>query len=165
MRLEYLQRVMARDLAAVREQIRKYEHESDLWVLPEGIPNSAGTLALHLAGNIQHFIGAQLGNTGYMRQRDAEFSLRDVPRNELESGIQAAIDVVNTTLGQLDPNDLDREFPLELAGNSMPTGLFLIHLATHLAYHLGQIDYHRRVVTGQPAAAGAQSLAALADGR
>jgi len=96
-----------------------------------------------------------------VRDRDAEFNSRSVPRVDLEQGIEHAIDTVNATLQQLNPNDLDREFPLELAGCRLTTGLFMTHLATHLAYHLGQIDYHRRVVTKQPKAAGAQSIPAL----
>ena len=161
MNAAYLHRVMVRDLAAVRKQLQAYERESDLWICPGGIPNSAGTLALHLAGNIQHFIGAQLGNTGFVRDREYEFSARDVPRAELEAGIQRAIDVIDATLPRLSAADLASEYPLELAGTHLATGLFLSHLATHLAYHLGQMDYHRRVVTGQPAV-GAQSIPELA---
>jgi len=158
---EFLRRVIVRDLAALREQVVAYECEEDLWVCPDGIPNSAGTLLLHLVGNLQHFIGAQLGNTGYVRNRDAEFSARNVPRADLETGIQEAIETVNATFEQLEPRDLEQEFPLELVGCRLTTGLFMTHLATHLAYHLGQIDYHRRVVTKRSEAAGAQSIPAL----
>jgi uncharacterized damage-inducible protein DinB len=161
MNAEFLQRVIARDLTALREQVRAYEREEDLWVCPDGIPNSAGTLVLHLVGNMQHFIGAQLGNTGYVRDREAEFSARNVARADLETGIQQAVATVNATFEQLEPSDLEQEFPLELAGCRLTTGLFMTHLATHLAYHLGQIDYHRRVVTKRSEAAGAQSIPAL----
>jgi len=163
MNVEFVRRVIVRDLAALQKQVRAYAREEDLWVCPAGIPNSAGTLVLHLVGNMQHFIGAQLGNTGYVRDRDAEFNARNVPRAELEAGIQQAIDTVSATFEQLNPARLEEEFPLELAGCRLTTGLFIAHLATHLAYHLGQIDYHRRVVTKRSDAAGAQSIPALVD--
>jgi hypothetical protein len=90
--------------------------------------------------------------------------MRNVSRADLDEGIQQAIDSVNATLEQLQPADMDKEYPLELAGSRLETGLFLTHLATHLAYHLGQIDYHRRIVTKKSDAAGAQSIPALAVG-
>ncbi len=95
-----------------------------------------------------------------MRDREAEFSARNVARADLETGIQQAVATVNATFEQLEPSDLEQEFPLELAGCRLTTGLFMTHLATHLAYHLGQIDYHRRVVTKRSEAAGAQSIPA-----
>jgi len=161
---EYLRRVLVRDLAAVRLQLQGYENEKDIWILPDGIKNSAGTLALHLAGNIQYFIGAQLGDSSFVRDRDTEFTMRNVSRADLDEGIQQTIDSVNATFDQLQPADMDNEYPLELAGVRLQTGLFLTHLATHLAYHLGQMDYHRRVITKGSDAAGAQSIPALASG-
>src|SRR5439155_24275894 len=118
-------------------------------ILP-GLPNSAGTLALHLAGNLRHFVGGQLGATGYVRNRDAEFATRDLPRAELLALIDRAIEEVETTLSSLRDQNLARPFPLVVANCSMLTGDFLVHLASHLAYHLGQVDYHRRAVTGDP---------------
>ena len=163
MNVEFVRRVIVRDLAALQNQILAYEREEDLWVCPVGIPNSAGTLVLHLVGNMQHFVGAQLGNSGYVRDRDAEFGARNVPRADLQAGIQQAVDTVNATFERLEPAQLEEEFPLELTGCRLTTGLFITHLATHLAYHLGQIDCHRRVVTKRSDAAGAQSIPALVD--
>jgi hypothetical protein len=163
MNVEFVRRVIVRDLATLQNQLLAYQREEDLWVCPAGIPNSAGTLVMHLVGNMQHFIGAQLGNTGYIRDRDAEFTARNVPRADLEAGIQQAIDTVNATFERLEPAQLEEELPLELAGCRLTTSLFITHLATHLAYHLGQIDYHRRVVTKRSDAAGAQSIPALLD--
>jgi len=164
MTIEFLKRILVRDLAALREELRAYPDERALWVCPEGIVNSAGTLVLHLTGNVQHFIGAGFGKTGYVRDRAAEFADRNVPRAELEGRIGETIEAVGRGMERLGHGDMEAEYPLEVAGQRLPTGLFLTHLATHLAYHLGQVDYHRRVVTGQVNAVGAQSIVALLGG-
>jgi hypothetical protein len=161
MTIDALKRILLRDLDALRREIQAYAREDDLWTVPPGIQNSAGTLARHAAGNLQHFIGAQLGGTGYVRDRDAEFAGRTVPRSELEAGLAQTMRAVRTTLDTLAPERLAEPYPLEVGGVRLSTGMFLVHLATHLAYHLGQVDYHRRLVTGEGATVGAQSLPAL----
>jgi hypothetical protein len=156
-------RFIGRDLATVRDQLLAYPDTESIWALPAGLPNSSGTLALHLAGNLRWFIGAQLGGTNYVRDRDAEFALRGLPREELIRNIEAASDEVARTLAQLDDAALDKPFPLEVGGVRLPTGRFIGHLAVHLGYHLGQMDYHRRVVTGVNKSLGALAPSALAD--
>lgn len=163
MTIDHLRRVLRRDLETLRREIRAYGDEADLWTLPQGLPNSAGTLALHLVGNLQHYVGAQLGATGYVRDRDAEFSDRGIARAEIEARLDATIDAVGRTLEALGPDDLDRDFPEPIGGVPLTTGIFLLHLATHFAYHLGQIDYHRRVVSGDTSGVDAQSVRALAE--
>ena len=163
MRPADLSRLLARELATVRDELLAYPDERAIWTLPPGLPNSAGNLALHLAGNLRWFVGAQLGATGYVRDRDAEFARRNVPRAELIAQVEAAADEVTRTLASLDPATFDAPYPLEVGGLRLQTGRFLMHLEAHFAYHLGQLDYHRRVVTGIPAAVGAVSLAALAE--
>ena len=83
--------VLTRDLKALRRELEAYDDERGLWAMPKGVSNSAGTLAMHLAGNLRAFIGAQLGGTGYVRDRDAEFNRRDVPRSELLAQLGEAI--------------------------------------------------------------------------
>ena len=139
--------ILDRDLRALRREIEAYPDERGLWAQVPGVSNVAGTLALHLAGNLQYYIGAVLGGTGYVRDRPAEFARRDVPRSELLREIDAARTAVSRALG--DAVDVDGEFPEPIAGKRVRTGDYLIHLATHFAYHLGQLDYHRRMVTGQ----------------
>ena len=139
---------MLRELASLRAEIESYEDEKDLWAAPPGISNSAGTLALHLCGNLQHYVGAKLGSTGYIRDRAAEFSLRNVPRVEIFAQIDAAAAAVETTIPQVGEGTLDQTFPEEILGQTVSTRDFLVHLTSHLAYHLGQVDYHRRLVTG-----------------
>ena len=164
MSTESLEKILVRDLVTLREELRAYRDEHDLWVCPDGIANSTGTLVLHLTGNVMHYIGAVLGRTEYVRDRAAEFEDRNIPRVELEVRIGAAIEAVRRAMGTLDDGDMEAEYPLEVGGQRLSTEFLLTHLAAHLAYHLGQVDYHRRVVTGKKEGVGAQSIAALADG-
>jgi hypothetical protein len=138
--------IFERDLRALAREVESYPDERDLWAQVPGVPNVAGTLTLHLAGNLQYYIGALLGGSGYVRDRPAEFARRDVARSELLREIEAARIAVERTLRL--PIDVDGEFPEAVAGKRLRTGDYLVHLATHFAYHLGQLDYHRRIVTG-----------------
>lgn len=146
--VDELRRVLLSNLQDLRAEVRAYPNEALLWATPPGISNSAGTLALHLLGNLQHYFGATLGGTGYIRDRTAEFSDRDVPLSVIEHRIDATIRSVQQTLDGLDEAALEEDYPEEIAGARLPTRLFLTHLVSHTAYHLGQIDYHRRLVTG-----------------
>jgi hypothetical protein len=140
--------IYARELATLRMEVEAYPSESDLWRIVPGIANPGGNLALHLAGNLQHFIGAILGGSGYRRNRDAEFGDKSVPREGILQQVDEASRVVPKTIAGLGPEELDAEYPEPVAGVRLNTGDFLIHLAAHLNYHLGQLDYHRRIVTG-----------------
>ncbi len=153
--------VMVRDLDGFRSQVELYPDDAALWQVMAGCPNTGGTLALHAAGNLRHYIGARLGKTGYVRNREEEFSARDLPRAEVLSRIQAAQSEVGETLQNLDASSLDFAYPEKVGGRKFSTGLYLIHLSTHLAYHLGQIDYHRRAVTGDSTSAGTLSFRRL----
>ncbi len=147
--------LLLRDLTSFQQELEAYPDERLIWATPPGIANSAGTLSLHAAGNLQHFIGARLGNTGYVRDRPAEFGSRDIPRADLVAELGRAIDAVGATLASLDPAVLDTEHPDSFTnGKRVSVGVLLGHLATHLTYHLGQVDYHRRLVTGQGAIPG-----------
>jgi uncharacterized damage-inducible protein DinB len=160
----WLRRVARRDLQTLAAQLDAYPRDADVWRLMPGVVNSGGTLTLHLAGNVRHFIGAQLGGTGYVRDRDGEFYLRDLPRAKLREIVAAAQAEVDATLDTLTDDALERPYPLAIGGVTLSTGQFLIHLATHFGYHLGQLDYHRRIVSGGGAVVGMQSPAALAGG-
>lgn len=144
----YLSTIIARDLRALRREVEAYPDDASLWRTLPTIPNAAGTLVLHLSGNLQHFIGAQLARNGYVRDREAEFSRRNVPRSELLSHIDAALEAVIGTMAHVTDADLDTTFPTPIGNARVKTADMLIHLATHLAYHLGQIDYHRRAIAG-----------------
>jgi uncharacterized damage-inducible protein DinB len=136
-----------RNLNRLENEISQYKSEENLWKMEKEIPNSAGNLALHLCGNLQHFIGAILGNTGYVRQRDEEFSLKNVPRAELIQQIQTTRQVVSEALKNMDETTLGSDYPIEvMGGKTFSTAFFLIHLSGHLEYHLGQVNYHRRLL-------------------
>ena len=147
--------IVDRDLKAVRRELEAYPDEHLIWQTVPGLPNSGGTLALHLAGNVQHYIGAQLGHTGYVRDRPAEFARRDVPRAELVEELETARSVVGSVLARLRDEDLPKQFPEIVGGVRVDTDEYLVHLLVHFAYHLGQIDSHRRVVTGDATGVGA----------
>jgi uncharacterized damage-inducible protein DinB len=156
-----LETALLRELRAVRREIEAYPDDASPWRAVPGLPNTGGTLALHLAGNVQHFFGAVLGKDGYRRDRDAEFSRRDVSRKELLAGIDAAIASVGRALRDLEDDALASTYPEPIAKRNVSTGVFLVHLASHLAYHLGQIDYHRRAVTGDARGVDAVSVREL----
>jgi len=146
MLIETLKSLFNRDLNKLKEEIEAYQTESQLWIIDKNISNSAGNLCLHLIGNLNTYIGAELGKTGYIRDRPLEFSAKDVPKKELISKIDGTILVVNNTLDSLADANLETTYPQIVFEKEMTTGFFLVHLSTHLAYHLGQINYHRRLI-------------------
>lgn len=144
--IESLKSLYTRDLNKLRAEILSYNNEKIIWSVDKNISNSAGNLCLHLVGNLNHFIGTVLGNSGYVRNRDLEFSLKNIPRPELIEKIDRTLDIVTKTLDKLDEDDLKKEYPLVVFESKMSTEYFLIHLLSHLDYHLGQINYHRRLL-------------------
>lgn len=158
-----LRRILLRELDSFKQEINLFPDDGLLWVAPGGVTNSAGTLALHVAGNLRHFVGAVLGRTGYVRNRDAEFNTRGLDRTAVLRELDAAIADVGSTLGTLDPARMNQPYPLPVGGITVGTRRFLIHLATHLAWHLGQAGYLRRILTGQNVSTGAVPLPALAE--
>lgn len=137
-----------RDLARLKQEIESYRDEKNIWRTGKDISNSAGNLCLHLIGNLNTYIGKELGNTGYTRNRDLEFSQKNVPRSSLVEMITATMKVVDETLKAIKPETLTEEYPLLVYEHKLPTGAFLVYLATHLSYHLGQVNYHRRLLDG-----------------
>ena len=144
--IETLTQLFIRDLEKLQTEISSYKNEMNLWKISGEIKNSAGNLCLHICGNLQHFFGAVLGNTGYSRNRDAEFSRKNVPLKELVEEIELTTTIVEKTLKELKEEQLKEPFPINVFGYEMTTEYFLIHLVTHLNYHLGQINYHRRLL-------------------
>ncbi|MGM5470351.1 DUF1572 family protein [Flavobacteriaceae bacterium LMO-SS05] len=146
MMTDSLLHLFKRDLNKLIVEINLYTNASNLWIVDRGISNSAGNLCLHLVGNLKHFIGTNLGHTGYIRQRDLEFSLKYVPREDLVKQIEETIAVVEMTLKSLTSSDLQQEYVQRVFEKPTTTEYFLIHLSMHLSYHLGQINYHRRLL-------------------
>ncbi len=146
MMIEVIRTLFNRDLNKLKSEIEAYQDESRLWLSSGTISNSAGNLCLHLVGNLNTYLGAEVGKTGYIRDRPLEFSRKDVPRAKLILMVEATIGVVNHVLDQLTEADLQKEYPLLVFAEKTSTEYFLVHLTTHLAYHLGQINYHRRLL-------------------
>ena len=135
-----------RDLEKLKQELSQYEHENCIWETSGNISNSAGNLCLHLVGNLNTYIGAELGGTNYVRNRPLEFSQKNIPRAELIEMVEATSKLVLDTLQKLREDDLSKEYPKLVFDTKMTTGYFLMHLAVHLGYHLGQINYHRRML-------------------
>ncbi|MBF8963755.1 DinB family protein [Pontibacter sp. FD36] len=138
--------VLLRDLDKLAAEIRLFEQEENLWKTKGHTSNSAGNLCLHLVGNLNTYIGAILGGSGYVRDRDAEFSLRNIPKEKLLEQIEEVKRTVASTLERLSADDLQKPYPQQVLGYEMTVSYFLIHLYGHLNYHLGQINYLRRIL-------------------
>jgi uncharacterized damage-inducible protein DinB len=144
--IDILLQLFQRDLEKLKTEISSFKDEKKLWEISGDVKNSAGNLCLHLCGNLQHFIGAVLGNSGYIRNRDAEFSRKNVPIRELVAEIDLTIEILKKTFAGLKEDDLQKIYPINVFGYEMTTEYLLTNMATHLTYHLGQINYHRRLL-------------------
>lgn len=144
--IQSLKSIFRRDLEKLRLEIESYKDEKSIWHIERDIANSAGNLCMHLIGNLNTYIGAEFGKTGYVRNRPLEFSIRDVPRQVLIQKINDTAAVVEKSLEKITPEQLNEDYPQPVFDYKMTTGYFLIHLAAHLSYHLGQVNYHRRLL-------------------
>ena len=147
MSIETLRILFNRDLSRLINEMNQYTNEADIWKVDKKITNSAGNLCLHLIGNLNTYIGKELGNTGYVRNRELEFSSKGVSRQELCHRIADTINVINATLDKLDERALPLEYPVLVFEEKTSTEFLLTHLTTHLTYHLGQVNYHRRLLS------------------
>lgn len=143
---ESLIKIFDRDLQKLEDEINLFPSDDLLWKIGGDIKNSSGNLCLHICGNLQFFIGAILGATDYKRNRELEFSAKGLSKKDLVAEIQRTKKAVITTLAKLDLFLLEREYPMQVFNYSMTTTFFMIHLASHLSYHLGQVNYHRRLI-------------------
>ena|SRR5579871_1193446 len=141
-----LKKVIIKDLQKLHEEISLYRSEESLWKVEKEIANSAGNLCLHLVGNLNMFFGTVIGKTGYVRNREAEFASKNIPQKELIKMVDDTSSMIETVLSSVTDEQLAEEYPVLVLKEKTSTGFFLIHLASHLGYHLGQINYHRRLV-------------------
>lgn len=137
--------ILQRDLTKLYTEIEQYKSEDKLWITERSIANSAGNLCLHLVGNLKTYIGAELGGFAYVRNRDLEFSQKNVSKTELLAMIAETRIIVDETLRKLPATTLQEEYSMLVFAEKTSTEFFLVHLAAHLSYHLGQINYHRRL--------------------
>jgi uncharacterized damage-inducible protein DinB len=145
--ITHINKILERDLNKLEVEIKLYSSEESIWKIDGQIKNTAGNLCLHLCGNLQHYIGAVLGKTGYLRNRDHEFTAKGITQSELVAEIQRTKMAVKSTLEKISPSILSHEYPEKVFDHSMTTTYFLIHLTAHLGYHLGQVNYHRRLLS------------------
>lgn len=145
-----------RDITRLVQELRAFPDTEALWVIAPGISNAAGTLALHLEGNLREYIGRQIGGVAYVRDRPLEFSARGVAQSDVVARFDHVLELVPRVIGSLDAQQLDAAYPELHNGVAMSTRQFLLHLYAHLSYHLGQVDYLRRFTTGDGAIALAQ---------
>jgi uncharacterized damage-inducible protein DinB len=143
--------LFARDIERLIQELRAFPDTAAIWQTAPGVSNSAGTLALHLEGNLREYIGRQLGEIPYSRQRPLEFSTRDVAQAELIARLEAVKASIPRVIRELSDSQLAANFPEPVLGKPMKTRQFLAHLLAHLSYHLGQVDYLRRITTGKSA--------------
>jgi Protein of unknown function (DUF1572) len=154
--------VLTRELEGFRREILLFPDDASVWRTVPGVTNSAGNLAIHVAGGLQYLVGALLGGTGYVRNREAEFSRRSGTRSEIVAELDRAILVVRDVLPRLSPDTLAADLPEAVFGLRFRTGIFLIHLCAHAGFHLGQAGYLRRMMTGDATSSGPLPLAPLA---
>jgi hypothetical protein len=149
--------LFTRDITRLRQELEAFPGTASLWATGPGVTNAAGTLALHLEGNLREYIGRQIGGIDFTRDRPAEFSTRGVTKGELLTRIDAVLASIPPVIAGLTEPALGAAYPEAVLGRTWSTRQFLIHLNGHLNYHLGQIDYLRRLTTGE----GAIQLAGL----
>src|SRR5262245_9702628 len=131
-----------RDIRKFIEEVNLFKDEDDLWRTQGSVKNSAGNLALHIIGGLNHLLGATLAHTGYVRNRDQEFIIKGVARKELVAQLEALIPMINETVNA---QDLDTEYPAFFDKPKTSIGYVLVQLLAHLNYHLGQVNYLRRI--------------------
>jgi uncharacterized damage-inducible protein DinB len=139
---------MVRELQTFIREIEAFPSDDSVWHTRRGVTNSAGNLALHVSGNLQDFVGRVLGGTSYVRNREQEFGQREGTRADLVAGLRTTIAVVEAALPNVTDETLAADYPMQLNGKTLNTATFLVHLGAHLAFHLGQAGYLRRIITG-----------------
>jgi hypothetical protein len=141
----------SRDLARLIQELRAFPDTASVWKTVPGVSNAAGTLALHLEGGLRHFIGLRLGKIDYTRDRPLEFSARGVERDKLVARLEAVHASIPKVIAALSDAELDAVDPGNGTDKPLTTRQWLVHLYGHLNYHVGQVDYIRRVATGNGA--------------
>ena len=153
---------IVRELQGFIREIEAFPSDDSVWHTRRGVTNSAGNLALHVCGNLQDFVGRVLGGTSYVRNRELEFSQREGTRASLVAELRTTIGVIESVMPELSDEAMVGNYPMPLAGKTINTTAFLVHLAAHLAFHLGQAGYLRRVITGDSTSTNPLPLAAIA---
>jgi len=145
MKKEEYRKLYRRELEKLKIEFELYRNENNIWKIDNEIANSAGNLGLHIVGNLNHFIGFALHKTDYTRNRENEFLLKNIPVKKLVSEIDLTIETIDNYLQSIDEDELKSEYPIIKFEEKASIEYLLSHLLIHLSYHLGQINYHRRI--------------------
>jgi hypothetical protein len=137
-----------RDLTRLAQELRAFPDDATLWATLPGVSNSAGNLTLHLEGNLRHFIGYHLGGVAYTRVREEEFVAAGIPAADLVQRIESLQSFIPDIVAGLTQAQLDSIFTASVWDGQRVTSQFLFHIYGHLNFHLGQIGYLRRILTG-----------------
>lgn len=135
-----------RDIRKLIEEVNLFRNEENLWRTQGVVKNSCGNLALHIIGGLNHLIGATLAKTGYVRDRDQEFIRKDVDRKDLVVQLEELIPMINKTVNALTPEQMEGEYPIFFDKPKTSISYVLVQLLLHLNYHLGQVNYLRRIL-------------------
>jgi len=153
--------MLTRELDGIAREIEAFPDDISIWQAAPGVTNAAGNLALHIAGNLQHFVGTLLGNTGYVRDRDREFGQRSGTRHEVVEELRRARAVVANVLPSLPGAALETTLSPQSMPGPVPAQRLLVHLCAHAGFHLGQIGYLRRILTGENRSVGPLPVSVL----
>lgn len=146
MMVEVLKKMFLRDLGKLKTEVELYKDEQKIWYVEKQITNTAGNLCLHLLGSLNNFIGAELAGTGYVRDRDLEFSSGAVPREQLLKSIDDTMLMITSAFDNIIDAQLEENFPKPVFNETVTNAFLVTHMIVHLNYHLGQINYHRRLL-------------------
>lgn len=134
------------DLRILINEVSQFKDEENLWRTAGTVKNSSGNLVLHITGGLNHYFGAMLAQTGYIRNRDEEFSKKGVTREDLRAGLEALIPMIIRTLNAMTQKEMEADFPVIFDGEKKPAMYVVVRLYAHLDYHLGQVNYLRRIL-------------------
>jgi uncharacterized damage-inducible protein DinB len=136
------------ELEELRDAVRQLAEplsEADVWRKPIDPGNSVGHLILHLTGNLNHFVGAQLGQTGYVREREREFTESQPPSKAAAlANLDAAVATFRRVVERLSAEQLAAPHPHAAFGTVTKA---LVHLVAHFALHRGQMSYLTRLLS------------------
>jgi hypothetical protein len=135
-----------RDIRKLIEEVNLFKNEEDLWKIAGNVKNSCGNLVLHIIGGLNYFIGSTLAQTGYVRNRDEEFTKKGVERKKLVTQLEELIPMINKTLNALTEEQMQADYAIFFDEPNTSYSYVLVQLLLHLNYHLGQVNYLRRIL-------------------
>lgn len=127
----------------LKAEIEAYVNEEYMYKVLPGTTNSGGNLAMHLVGNLKHFYGSVLLEDGYERNREFEFGGK-MSKADLLTGLAEAKITVLDFFESASDASFEETYPIKFLGRDITNGYAYLQFLSHFAYHLGQINYHRR---------------------